>query len=81
MNREDVLKKIDGICKDVFDDETLIVTEQTSPEDIEDWDSLTNIQLICDVENVFGIKFTMEEVQKFTDIGELVEIILKKIVI
>lgn len=78
MNKKEIMEKINALCKDVFDDDELVVTESTSPDDVEDWDSLTNIQLISEVEKEFGVKFTMEEIQKFTNIGELITLLLKK---
>ncbi len=78
MNKNKIMEKIIELCKDVFDDDELVVSESTSPDDVEDWDSLTNIQLISEVEKEFGVKFTMEEIKKFTNIGELITLLLGK---
>lgn len=78
MSREEIMKKITELCRDVFDDNELVITDSTSQKDIEDWDSLTNVQLISEVEKEFKVKFTMEEFQKFTNIGELISLLLNK---
>lgn len=78
MSKEEIMKKITELCRDVFDDDELVVTDSTSQKDIEDWDSLTNVQLISEVEKEFKVKFTMEEFKKFTNIGELISLLLNK---
>ena len=45
--------------------------------DIEDWDSLTHITLISEVESAFGMKFSMKDVLEMKNVGEMVEIIEK----
>ena len=57
MSRQEILDKVNEIFQDVFDDETITVAEATTAEDIEDWDSLTHITLISEIESEFGFKF------------------------
>ena len=75
MDREDILERVNEIFCDVFDDEDLEINESTCADDIEDWDSLTHITLISAVENEFGFKFSMKEVQGMQDVGEMIDII------
>jgi len=75
MSREAILDKVNEIFWDVFDDEDLEITESTCADDIEDWDSLTHITLISAVENEFGFKFSMKDVQGMQDVGEMLDII------
>lgn len=75
MDREDILERVNEIFWDVFDDEDLEINESTCADDIEDWDSLTHITLISAVENEFGFKFSMKEVQGMQDVGEMIDII------
>ncbi len=77
MNREEVFKKINDIFIDVFDDTSIVVGEETSAKDIEDWDSLTHITLISAVEEEFGIKFAMKDVLGMKNVGEMVNIIME----
>lgn len=78
MTREEVFTALDGVFQDVFDDNSLHVTGETSAADIEDWDSLEHINLIVAVEKRFGIKFTMGEVSGMKNVGEMVGIILER---
>ncbi len=79
MEREQVYQELNEIFRDVFDDDTIEVTEATTSDDIEDWDSLEHINLVVAVENTFHIKFKMGEVNSMKNVGEMVEIILQRI--
>ena len=63
MTREEVFETLNGVFQDVFDDESIVVKEETTADDIEDWDSLEHINLIAAVEQEFGIKFSMGHCQ------------------
>ena len=67
-----------GVSKVVFDDETIHVKAETTADDIEDWDSLEHINLVVAIENKFGIKFNMNEVTSFKNVGEMVDIIVER---
>ncbi len=78
MSREEVYERLNAVFQDVFDDETITVNDGTTANDIEEWDSLEHINLIVAVEEEFGIKFGMGEVNGMKNVGEMVDIILKK---
>ena len=80
MKREEVLKILTSIFQNNFDDEKIKLTDATSSVDIEDWDSLEQINLVVAVEKKFDIKFHIEEVSMFRNVGEMVDIIMKRIV-
>lgn len=77
MTREEVFSKLNDIFRDVFDDENISVTDSTTADDVEDWDSLSHITLIGTVEDEFDIKFPMKDVVKMKDVGEMVDKILE----
>jgi len=79
MSREEIFTKIVNMCKVVFEDNELIITEETAANDIEMWDSLTHVVLIAEIEGSFGIKFKLDEIQKARNIGELVNIVESKV--
>ena len=56
MTEIDIIKKLGGIFKDVFDDENLMISNDTTADDIDDWDSLAHINLIVAIEKDFNIK-------------------------
>ena len=79
MDREQVYRQLNEVFREVFDDETITLKDQTTADDIEDWDSLEHINLMVEVEYAFGIKFNMGEINNLKNVGELVDIIMKKI--
>jgi acyl carrier protein len=78
MERQEVYKKLNEIFEDVLDIEDVELTDSTSADDIEEWDSLSHIQLIVAVENAFKTKFTSLEIMKWKNVGELVDTIMSK---
>ena len=79
MSREEVFERLNEVFRDVFDDETFTVDENTTANDIEDWDSLEHINLMAAVESEFGIKFSMGQVVTMKNVGEMADIILQKL--
>ena len=79
MKREDIFKDLEEIFKDVFDDEEIELCDETTAEDIEDWDSLEQINLIVAIERKYNIKFNIAEVAEMKNVGDMVDCILKRI--
>lgn len=78
MTREEAYERVNKVFRDIFDDETITVTDSTTAADIEDWDSLEHINLIVALEEEFGMKFTMGEITGMKDVGESVDLILAR---
>ena len=78
MNREDVMERLNEIFCAVFDDESIKLTDETNAEDIEDWDSLEQINLIVAIENEFEMMFDMSEVSNLANVGEMADLIMSK---
>ena len=79
MNREEVNGKLIEIFRDNFDDDNLVLTDETTAEDIEDWDSLAQIDLIVAIQKEFDIKLKIKEVNSTKNVGEMIDLILKKV--
>ncbi len=79
MERNEIFKKLNEIFNDVLDLEDIELEEKTCADDVEDWDSLSHIQLIVAIEKELGIKFTSHEIMKWNNVGEMVDTILEKI--
>ena len=78
MNRNDALKRLTDIFRDVFDDDSLTISDSTTAADIEDWDSLEHINLVGAVESEFKLKFKMREVSGMKNVGEMLDIICER---
>lgn len=79
MSREEVFEKLNEVFRDVFDDESITVTDATTANDIDDWDSLEHINLLAAIEQEFGMKFNMGQVVSMKNVGEMADIIISKI--
>ena len=79
MTREEVVQKLQDIFRDVFDDDSIVLFDEMTSEDVEDWDSLSHINLINDIEAKFNISFTTEEIIAAKNVGEVIAQIQKKV--
>lgn len=79
MERLTIFEKLNEIFIDVLDLDEVELTDATNANDIEEWDSLSHIQLIVAIEKSFGIKFTSLEIMKWKNVGEMVNSIEEKI--
>ncbi|HKX43776.1 MAG TPA: acyl carrier protein [Burkholderiaceae bacterium] len=66
------------IFRDVFDDDTIVVTPELTADDVDEWDSLSHIRLVLAVEKKFGLKFSAAEVGRLKNVGEFVALIDSK---
>ena len=79
MEREEVFEKVTGICRDVFEDDSLVITDETTANDVNGWDSLTHLSLIDEIEEAFDVAFTLDEVTGSKNVGELVDALIRHI--
>lgn len=79
MERNEVFEKMTEICRDVFEDDSLTVTESTTAADVERWDSLTHLTLVNELEEMFEVAFTLDEVTGSKNLGELLSALMKHI--
>jgi acyl carrier protein len=67
------------LFRDIFEDESLILTHDMTAEDIDGWDSTRMIELIVVVEQFFKVKFTTREIDSLHSVGDLIQLIQAKI--
>jgi len=70
-----ILSRLTAVFRDVFDDDTLVLSTDTTADDIADWDSLMHVTLMVNVEKAFSVKFSSAQVALLTDVGELIDLI------
>lgn len=78
MTDVELMKRLNDVFRDVFDDDSIVVNEQTTADDIEDWDSIEHISLISSVEDEFGMRFSMGEVSGMNNVGEMIKLIRER---
>lgn len=78
MEKSEILEKVQEIFRDVLDNEEIVLNNETTADDIEEWDSLSHIQLIVNIEKSFKIKFTSKEILSWNNVGEMIDCIAGK---
>ncbi len=73
MERSDIFKKVNEIFCDELDNDDIVLKDDTTADDVEEWDSLSHVQLIVAIEKAFGIKFTSNEILSWKNVGELID--------
>ncbi len=80
MERQDVLKQVNDIFIDVLEKKDLVLDDNTTARDVEEWDSLAHIHLIVAIERAFRIRFSSKEMQSWENVGEMIDCICGKII-
>ncbi len=78
MEKTEILAKVQDIFRDVLDNDDIELSNESTADDIEEWDSLSHIQLIVAIEKSFGIKFTSREILSWNNVGEMLDSIASK---
>lgn len=79
MERTEIVGKLTAIFHEIFNDNSIVLRDDMTASDVENWDSLTHMLMITKVEEVFGIKFKLKELNKLKMVGDLIGIIQSKI--
>jgi acyl carrier protein len=78
MKKEELLLQVQNIFRDVLDNESIELTDETTANDVDEWDSLSHIQLIVAIEKQFKIKFTSKEILSWKNVGEMIDCMINK---
>ena len=79
MTATEILIQINEIFIDILENEAIVLDENTTANDVDDWDSLTHIMIVVAIENHFKIKFSSKEILTWQNIGEMVSSVKNKI--
>ena len=77
MDRDILRGEIQEIFRDNFDDDSIVLTDATYSADIEDWDSLEQINLLTAIERKYGLKFNLADVRGLQNVGDLLDLVLR----
>ena len=79
MTETDILNALTQVFRDVFDDDDIVLTAQTTAEDIEGWDSQAHVNLIVAAEMRFGVRFRTAELESLHNVGQFAQLIQTKL--
>jgi acyl carrier protein len=79
MDKAAALEMMTPVFREVFDTPGLVLRDNMTAADVENWDSLNHIDLIVAIERKFGIKFTTREVAGLKTVGELADVTAQKV--
>ena len=78
MQKQEIIEKLTPIFREVFNDSTLELRDEMTASDVANWDSLTHMLMITEIEKQFGIKFKLKDLNKMKHVGNLIEVINSK---
>jgi len=78
---EALLDKVQAIFRDIFDDASLAIDRESNAQTVEGWDSLAHINLVSAIEQEFGIRFALGELETLKNVGEMVDLIQSKLAV
>lgn len=76
---QEILNDVNNVFKDILDNDAIVVNEQSTADEVKEWDSLSHIQLIVGIEKYFKIRFTGSQINNFKNIGEMCMCIQQKL--
>jgi acyl carrier protein len=74
-----LLPEVQEIFRDVFDQPKLVITRESNASDVDDWDSLTHINLIAAISKKYNIKFALGELEELKNVGDMLDLMRTKI--
>ncbi|MDH7639199.1 acyl carrier protein [Sphingomonas oryzagri] len=79
MTKAEIYDNLAEVMRDVFDDDTIAISSQTTAQDIAGWDSQAHVMLIVAAEQRFGVRFRTSEFEALHNVGDFVDLILLKL--
>ena len=79
MDQSVIFEKLTTIFRKIFNDETIVLSKELTANDVANWDSLSHMLMIGEVENMFAVKFKLKELGKLDNVGSLVDLIGTKL--
>ena len=78
MERIKIEERLTVIFREVFNDNALVLNDDMTANDVENWDSLTHMMMIAKVEESFGVKFRLKELNKLKKVGDIISVLEEK---
>ena len=79
MERNEVINQLTVLFRKVFDNQALILFDEMTADDVDQWTSLSHVILIAEIEKEFKITFQMRDLNKMDNVGAMVNLIMSKL--
>lgn len=79
MDNQEILHTITGILRDILQQPDLVVSEQTTADQVARWDSINHVNILMTVERTFKVRFSLGEIKQLRNVGEMVALVKKKL--
>ena len=79
MEKPEVIIKLTAIFRTVFNNDTLVLSDELTANDVDKWDSLSHMILISEIEKAFSIQFKLKDLNKMRNVGDMINTILVKL--
>lgn len=73
------MSRVQEVFREELELDDLELTDETTADDVEEWDSLSHVQLVVALEKAFAVKFSSREILSWDNVGDLVSCIQKKL--
>ena len=79
MTRSEIFDVVQEVFRDIFDDEGLTINADTNSQEIDEWDSLNHINLVCAIEQELNVSFALGELEDLKNVGEMIDLLMTKL--
>jgi acyl carrier protein len=76
--RDDYRQRLTTVFREVFDDDTLEITDEMTAADVDGWDSLTHVTLVVSCEKVFGLRLSPAQVGRLKNVGQMLDVLVER---
>lgn len=76
---QNIIETVQELIRDVFENDTIVINENTIATDVPEWDSFNHVRLMIVIEDHFGVNFPTGEVADLSNVKELISLIEKHI--
>lgn len=81
MTENNILGRVQDVLRDVLQQPNLVITRDSSAATVKGWDSLAHVDFIWNVQQEFGVRFALGELQDLKNVGHLVDLVGQKLAV
>lgn len=78
MHKNEIIEKLTPIFREELEKNDLVLTNELSANDVENWTSLTHMLIMTKIEETFGVTFKLKELKKLQNVGDMVSVLEEK---